>query len=139
MQCAVRCRALSTQYLVLSTKSIRCAALPFVTLLLLTAAIAASAEEPRRAEFGLDRRVLWTTSRLVGSPDPPPKYIAERVFPSLVFEAPCEMAAIPGTNRLVVVEVNGKLFSFENRPEASGITRDLFADLKPIDPKFNLV
>ena len=95
--------------------------------------------EPRRAEFGLDRRIPWTTSRLVGSPDPPPKYVAERVFPSLVFEAPCEMAAIPGTNRLVVVEVNGKLFSFENRPEASDIKRDLFADLKPIDPKFHLV
>jgi putative heme-binding domain-containing protein len=109
-----------------------------VSLLTATAQLARTAE-PCRAEFGLDRRVPWTTSRLVGSPDPPPKYIAERVFPSLTFEAPCEMAAIPGTNRLVVVEVNGKLFSFENRPEASDLTPDLFADLKMIDPKFHLV
>jgi uncharacterized repeat protein (TIGR03806 family) len=97
------------------------------------------AAEPRRAEFGLERRVPWTTSRLVGSPDPPPKYVAERIFPSLTFEAPCEMAAIPGTNRLVVVEVNGKLYSFENRPEASDLAPDLFADLKAIDSKFHLV
>jgi putative heme-binding domain-containing protein len=99
----------------------------------------ARAAEPRRAEFGLERRVPWTTSRLVGSPDPPPKYVAERVFPSLTFEAPCELAAIPGTNRLVMLEVNGKLFSFENRPEASDLAPDLFADLKTIDPKFHLV
>lgn len=131
------CFVLGTQYLVPSCEYLGRAVQ--IVVLLLAAAGAASADEPPRAEFGLDRRIPWTTSRLVGSPDPPPKYVAERVFPSLVFEAPCEMAAIPDTNRLVVVEVNGKLWSFENEPLAEKAARDLFADLKPIDPKFHLV
>src|SRR5262245_20238583 len=128
---------LSTQYLVPGKQLKRRFRWTLFLVSFLTAtAQSARTAEPSRAEFGLDRRVPWTTSRLVGSPDPPPKYVAERVFPSLTFEAPCELAAIPGTNRLVVVEVNGKLFSFENRPAASHLAPDLFADLKAIDPKF---
>ena len=134
MQRTARCQILSTGYLLFTTPYFRLAS----CALLLPLFAAATAAEPRRAEFGLERRIPWTTSLLVGSPDPPPKYIAERVFPSLTFEAPCELVAIPGTNRLVVVEVNGKLWSFENSPLADKSERDLFADLKTIDPQFNL-
>jgi glucose/arabinose dehydrogenase len=135
MQRTARCQILSTGYLVLTTPYFRLAS----CALLLPLFAAATAAEPRRADFGLERRIPWTSSRLIGSPDPPSKYIAERVFPSLTFEAPCELVAIPGTNRLVVVEVNGKLWSFENSPLADKSERDLFADLKTIDPQFNLV
>ena len=130
---------LSTQYWVPGKRLTHRFGWTFIVVFqIIATAQVAHADEPRRAEFGLNRRVAWTTSRLVGSPDPPPKFLAERVFPSLTFEAPCEMAAIPGTDRLVVVEVNGKLFSFENRPNASDLAADLFADLKTIDPKFHL-
>ena len=57
-------------------------------------------------------------SRITGSPEPPRPYVTERVFPSLVFDQPVELVAIPGTNRLAVLEVAGKIYSFENRPEA---------------------
>ena len=78
----------------------------------------------------------WKTSRLTGSPEPPSPYIAERVFPSLTFNEPGEMVAIPGTNRMAILEVKGNIYSFENRPEATDIKPDLFADMKPTDPDF---
>ena len=30
-----------------------------------------------QAPFGLDHRIPWTTSRLIGSPDPPLPYVVE--------------------------------------------------------------
>src|SRR5688500_5003202 len=74
------------------------------------------------------KRVPWTTSRLTGSPQPPRPYVTERVFPELAFDAPVELVAIPGTNRLVIVEVLGKMYSFEPKPGASKETCSLFAD-----------
>lgn len=46
------------------------------------------------------------------------------------------MAPIPGTNRLVVIEVKGKIFSFENKPAAEKVEADLFADVTKCDEKF---
>jgi len=106
---------------------------------LVTAAIAEAGkaeqgrQRARRAAVGIDERVPWTTSRITGSPEPPSKYVVERVFPALTFDQPEEMTAIPGTDRLVVAELRGKIYSFPNRPEASDVKRDLFADLSPID------
>lgn len=88
------------------------------------------------AQIGLQRREPWTTSRITGSPEPPRPYVTERIFPSLEFNQPVEVAAIPGTNRLAVVEVEGKIYSIENRPDAEELSRDLFADIKPRDPAF---
>ena len=91
-----------------------------------------------RAQFGIERRVPWTTSRLVGSPEPPKPYVSQRVFPSLVFDQPAELVAIPGTNRLAILETGtGKIYSFENRPEEEQLSRDLFAEIRPRDPKFS--
>jgi putative heme-binding domain-containing protein len=88
------------------------------------------------AQFGLQRREPWTTSRLTGSPEPPRPYVTERIFRSLEFRQPVEVAAIPGTNRLAIVEVDGNIYSIENRPDAERVERDLFADIKPRDPDF---
>ena len=41
------------------------------------------ADEPVRKPFGLEKRVPWTTSKVIGSPEPPPPYRTERVFPKL--------------------------------------------------------
>ena len=62
--------------------------------------------------------------------------MTERVFRSLEFDQPVELVAIPGTNRLAVVEVNGKIYSIEDRPDADDAKRDLFADIKPREPAF---
>ena len=135
LSCGTVYSVLSTPYLVLSTPYARHATSTFL-LLLLAGFNVSAVEPPRRADFGLQRRIPWTTSRLVGSPDPPPKYIAERVFPSLTFQARCEMVAIPGTNRLAVVEVNGQDLldskTGRKRPRSSA---DLFADMTKHRPE----
>src|ERR1700730_12490397 len=52
-------------------------------------------------------RVPWTTSRVVGSPDPPPPFKVVRAFPNLKFKQPLLMARCPGSNRLFVGEHAG--------------------------------
>jgi uncharacterized repeat protein (TIGR03806 family) len=89
------------------------------------------------AEFGLAERTPWTTSKLVGSPEPPSPYLVERVFPALSFDQPCEMAAVPGTNRLAVIELKGKIYSFENRDDVTNDDRALMVDVAALDPKFH--
>ena len=41
-------------------------------------------------------RPPWTTSRINGAPEPPRPYVIERIFPSLAFDQPVELVAIPG-------------------------------------------
>src|SRR4051794_23175216 len=67
---------------------------------------------PADRPFGLTGRVPWTTSRVVGSPDPPSPYRLKRVFPRLKFKSPVCIAQEPGTERLLVAERDGKIFSF---------------------------
>jgi putative heme-binding domain-containing protein len=79
------------------------------------------------AEPSLPARAPWTTSRVVGSPDPPPPLKVVRAFPNLKFEKPLLMVRMPGSDRLIVGEQAGVLHSFANRPDA---TADLFCDLR---------
>ncbi|MBX3436869.1 MAG: PQQ-dependent sugar dehydrogenase [Planctomycetaceae bacterium] len=64
------------------------------------------------APFGLEKREPWTTSRLVGTPEPPPPYTVERIYPELTFKNPVFIAQEPGTNRIVVAELDGKIVAF---------------------------
>jgi putative heme-binding domain-containing protein len=82
-----------------------------------------AAERP----YGIPKRVPWTTSRITGSPDPPPPYRVERAFPKLTFKNPLLMARAPGIDRLFVGEQVGKLYSFPNDPNSA--KADLFLDL----------
>ncbi len=77
---------------------------------------------------GIAKRVLWTTSKIKGSPEPPAPYRIAPVFPKLKFFEPLAMSAIPGTNRFVIAERKGKLFTFEN---SQAVERpDLLLDVK---------
>lgn len=78
----------------------------------------------------------WTTSKITGSPQPPSPFVTERIFPSLSFAEPCELVAVPGTNRLLVIEVKGKLYTFENKPNDESLQPELFADVTQLDPGF---
>jgi putative heme-binding domain-containing protein len=84
---------------------------------------AKDAEQP----FGIPKRVPWPTSRITGSPDPPPPYRIERVFPKLTFKNPLLITGAPGSNRFFVGEHAGKLYSFPIDPAAA--KADLFLDL----------
>src|SRR5262245_4627925 len=55
-------------------------------------------------------------SKVVGTPDPPAPYRTRQVFPRLKFSEPVAMTWAPGSNRLLLVERRGKLYTFENSP-----------------------
>src|SRR5262245_8689313 len=58
--------------------------------------------------FGLERRVPWTSSRLIGSPDPPLPYTVSKTFTNLEWKAPIYIAPEPGTDFLLVVLAGGE-------------------------------
>ncbi len=82
---------------------------------------------------GAAERIPWTTSRIHGTPEPPLPYIVERAFPNLKFDRPMEAATLPGTNRLVVIEQGGKVFSFPNDNDCA--KADLCGDIKQFEPE----
>ncbi len=87
-----------------------------------------AAEEPSAPR----KREAWTTSRLAGSPDPPPPYRVEAAFPQLKFQRPLDITYSPEGERLFVVEQDGKVYSFPNDPAAT--RADLLTDLKQVHP-----
>ena len=80
------------------------------------------------------KRVPWTTSKIKGSLEPPALYRCEPVFANLKFEQPVDLVKAPGTQRLFMVELGGKIFSFPNKQDVKkpNLFADLQADLKSI-------
>ncbi len=72
-------------------------------------------------------RIPWTGSRVIGSPDPPPPFKVVRAFANLKFEHPLLMARYPGSDRLIVGEQSGVLYSFLTKPDTKA---ELFFDLR---------
>jgi glucose/arabinose dehydrogenase len=70
------------------------------------------------------RRVPWTSSRLVGSPEPPLPYTTTRVFTQLELPAPLYLVPEPASDRLwAVLHGNGdkpaRIVRFVNRADVS--------------------
>lgn len=97
----------------------------------------ASNSEAADRPFGISKRIPWTTSRLTGSPDPPPPYKIVRAFPKLTFKNPLLLRNAPGTERLFIGEQEGKLYSFPNNQEVSkaDLLLDLTTEIHSWDPK----
>ena len=91
---------------------------PFA-LCLLGSAAAAIAAEPIRKPSGIERRELWTTGNIHGTPEPPNPYVTENAFPKLKLFEPLSVALVPGTNRFGVATRPGKIFTFEIRPDVA--------------------
>src|SRR5688500_5583446 len=66
--------------------------------------------------FGVDKRVPWTTSRITGAPEPPAPYAIETAFPDLRFSEPVELVNAPGSDRLFLIQLKGKILSFPADP-----------------------
>src|SRR5258705_13195658 len=60
------------------------------------------------APFGLDHRTPWTTSRVVGSPDPPLPCTVEKTFTNIQWRAPMFVIAEPNTHSLLGVQQGGE-------------------------------
>jgi putative heme-binding domain-containing protein len=71
-------------------------------------------------------RLPWTTSRVIGTPDPLPPYRHERLFPKISFQNPVVITIAPGMDRWFVGEQSGKIFSFRDDPNTD--RKDLFFD-----------
>ena len=63
-------------------------------------------------------RVPWTSSRIVGTPEPPPPYELKNAFPNLVVTQPTLLTSAPGTDRLFVGTRKGRVYSL---PPDAGI------------------
>lgn len=74
------------------------------------------------------RRTGWTTSRVIGTPEPPPPYKVERVFPRLMFKNPVVLTNAPGTRRLFLGEQEGRIVSFV--PDQDPVDTDPFLDVR---------
>lgn len=83
------------------------------------------------------RRTPWTTSRLIGSPDPPAPYRLQRAFPALQFTNPVVLTSAPGEERLFLVEVKGRVLSFPGKGNPQ--QADLAIDLSKTIADFNQV
>jgi uncharacterized repeat protein (TIGR03806 family) len=79
------------------------------------------------AAVGIPQRTLWTTSRVKGTPEPPPPYRTRNAFPKLKFNEPLHMAATPSLDRMFIAERHGKIFSFATDPNTD--KAELFLDL----------
>lgn len=82
-----------------------------------------TAQEPRTEAS----RKAWTTSKITGSPDPPPRYKAVRVCPEVKFHHPLLVTRCPGSDRLFIGEQEGVLYSVQPGDAAR---KDLFFDLR---------
>ncbi|SIO32864.1 Glucose/arabinose dehydrogenase, beta-propeller fold [Singulisphaera sp. GP187] len=76
-----------------------------VPLLLLVPTTAQADDQPAGGKpFGLERRLPWNDSRVVGSPEPPAPYKVVRAFPKLTIKQPLSLTPEPGTNRLFILQ-----------------------------------
>src|SRR5437868_5679383 len=84
----------------------------------------------RAADAPKAGRVPWTSSKLTGSPEPPPPFATERAFPKLKFAEPVAIVRGPGSARQFVLELRGKVYSFPD--DQTCATPDPFLDLGTI-------
>ncbi len=70
----------------------------------------------------------WNDEALQGDLAPPSPFIVERVHRDLRFRNPVELLPIPGSSRMVLCEVNGKIFTFES--DRQDAPAELVIDLK---------
>jgi glucose/arabinose dehydrogenase/mono/diheme cytochrome c family protein len=73
-------------------------------LLMFAAGVSADDNKALEKPFGLERRIPWNDSRVVGSPDPPAPYKVVRVFPKLTVKQPLVLSPEPGTHRVFILQ-----------------------------------
>jgi uncharacterized repeat protein (TIGR03806 family) len=71
-------------------------------------------------------------SKFKGTPEPPAPYTIAPAFPRLKFDFPVVLVQAPGTDRLFLGEVRGRVFSFPNDQECKNA--DLALDLVKVQP-----
>jgi len=88
-----------------------------ITLLVLVCCVAA-AMPAIAADETTTTRVPWRSSRLTGSPDPPPPFVATHAFSEVQLKEPVFIVWSPDLKRYFVGEKRGVISSLVNRPDA---------------------
>jgi uncharacterized repeat protein (TIGR03806 family) len=84
----------------------------------------------KKADWGLDRRTPWTTSKVRGSPEPPSPFRTEIAFPRLKkFDEPLDLEKL-GADRIVVVERYGRIYTV--RTDRNTAQADLLLDMNQV-------
>jgi uncharacterized repeat protein (TIGR03806 family) len=100
-------------------------------LSLIFAGIASSADTLPAAKkatpFNLEKRELWTTNNIHGTPDPADPFTTQDAFPKLKFFEPLSAGLVPGTKRMGIATRPGKIYTFELRPDVDN--SDLLLDI----------
>ncbi|MFK7819681.1 MAG: sorbosone dehydrogenase family protein, partial [Planctomycetaceae bacterium] len=90
----------------------------FVFAGILVAAVVVQALLPSAPALQPNPRTTgWHTSRVVGSPEPPPPYSVQLAFPNLRFETPIEVLYDNPSDTYVVAQQDGKVLAFANQRE----------------------
>ncbi len=86
--------------------------------------------------FGNAERIPWTTSQIHGSPEPPPAYRAEVIWPHISFTNGLDITLLESENKLFILEQYGKIWwlpaDLSAQPDAAtpaGDLRDMIPDL----------
>jgi len=88
-----------------------------ITLLVLVCCVAA-AMPAIAADETTTTRVPWRSSRVTGSPDPPPPFVATHAFSEVQLKEPVFIVWSPDLKRYFVGEKRGVISSLVNRPDA---------------------
>jgi uncharacterized repeat protein (TIGR03806 family) len=72
--------------------------------------------QPVRKASGIEKRELWTASKVKGSPEPPDGYQLVATYPKLTFNEPLELTPVPGKKAWVIAERHGKIYTFDADP-----------------------
>jgi len=95
-------------------------------LIALYSVVASSAAEPN-LDSGPATRVLLTTSRVIGSPDPPAPYSVEETFTNIDWTTPIFALREPGTGQLFFIENSAREAVFETVSEVT-VAKEAKAD-----------
>ncbi len=77
-------------------------------------------QEGEAKPFGLSARVPLTTSKVVGSPDPPPLFFTVPAYPQFKLSRPIMVRHVPGTDQMLAL--------IHERPEGGGTSLIHFKD-----------
>ena len=72
--------------------------------------------EPVRKVTGIEKRELWTASKVIGSPEPPDPFTLVKAYPKLSFNEALELTAVPGKKQWAIAERPGKVYVCDMDP-----------------------
>jgi putative heme-binding domain-containing protein len=75
-------------------------------------------------------RVPWTSSKVKGTPDPPLPFTTEALYSDVELKRPTHMVRVPGTDRWIVTQLQGKIHSFN---QSGDLDVQLAVDLKQVE------